>query len=68
MPTRPISVVAGNSYNSIAAKPQTRATKQLSNFAFRKADLLSARSGMEAWPSWEMLLARRTGNGTMPAA
>ena len=23
---------------------------------------------MEAWPSWEMLLARRTGNGTMPAA
>ena len=41
---------------------------QFISFAQRKLFLLSARSGMDAWPSCEMELARRTGNGTTPAA
>ena len=53
---------------SIAVKLARRAMAQLMSFAQRKLFLLSARSGMDAWPSWDMLLANSTGNGTTPVA
>lgn len=46
----------------------TAATKALTIFALTKLRLLSAKSGKEAWPSCEMLLANSTENGTVPVA
>lgn len=44
------------------------ATITLMILAFRKLVLLSAKSGREACPSWEMELAKSTENGTTPVA
>ena len=44
------------------------ATITLMIFAFRKLDLLSAKSGSDACPSCEMELAKSTEKGTTPAA
>lgn len=49
-------------------KPMTEATKALTIFALAKLRLLSASKGREAWPSWEMLFANNTENGTVPVA
>lgn len=48
--------------------PAASATAQLISFAHKKLFLLSAISGSEACPSCDIELARRTGNGTIPAA
>ena len=46
----------------------TAATKALIIFALAKPLLFSAKSGNEACPSCEMLLANSTENGTVPVA
>ena len=53
---------------AIAAYPAARAVAQLTSFAQKKLFLLSAKSGMDACPSCEMLFASKTGRGTIPAA
>ena len=54
--------------NAMEMNPAARATMQLMIFAQRKLFLLSASSGNDACPSCDIELARRTGNGTIPAA
>ena len=49
-------------------KPTAIPRRQVANFVMTKALRFSASSGREAWPFWEMQLARRTGMVIVPEA
>ena len=60
--------MAGNCQMAMAMKPAASARTDLSSLAQTKLLLFSARRGRHAWPSWDMQLARSTGNGRIPDA
>ena len=54
MPVTDLFCNNGCYMKAIAAYPAARAVAQLTSFAHKKLFLLSAKSGMDAWPSCEM--------------
>lgn len=53
---------------SMEPYPAATAMQKLMSFAIAKLFLSSASKGSDECPSWDMQLARSTGNGTIPPA